>query len=349
VKENHRKELCALGNKAFIITGKSSSRKNGSLRAVIDALDLDSIPYCIFDQIEENPSVETVMEATEIGRREKVDFVIGVGGGSPLDAAKAIALMVCNKNAASEVLYKRVTLPALPVVAIPTTAGTGSEATPYAILTIHTKKTKSSISHKIFPVLALVDYSYLETVPFSILVNTAIDTLGHLIESYMNVNATLYSKMMCDYGFDLWSSVKQVLLGEIPNEEDYETLMTASTIAGMAISHTATSLPHGLSYYLTYEKDIPHGKAVGVFLGAYLNGDSKEKDRKHILEKLGFENSSDLRGFIHKTLGEVIISIEDFERYTQGIMGNKGKLANCPYEVSEELMRKIIEESVRIK
>ena len=88
---NHASEMI-LGTKAMIVTGKHSSRKNGSLDDVLNILNEKNIPYIIYDDIEENPSVETIMKAKEIGIKEKVDFIIGIGGGSPLDASKSISL-----------------------------------------------------------------------------------------------------------------------------------------------------------------------------------------------------------------------------------------------------------------
>lgn len=140
--ENHSRELAALGTKALVVTGKHSSRINGSLEDVTKALERENIPYMVYDEIEENPSVETVMKAASLGITEGTDFVIGVGGGSPMDASKAIALMIANPEHDERLLYTRTQVspdgpvyPALPVAEIPTTAGTGSEVTPYAILT----------------------------------------------------------------------------------------------------------------------------------------------------------------------------------------------------------------------
>ena len=94
--ENHSRELAALGTKAMVVTGKHSSRINGSLEDVTGALERERVPYVVFDDIEENPSVETVMRARALGIKEGADFVIGVGGGSPMDASKAIALMMTS-------------------------------------------------------------------------------------------------------------------------------------------------------------------------------------------------------------------------------------------------------------
>lgn len=346
---NHRKELASLGTKAFIITGASSSKENGSLDDVISALHGESIPYCIYHEIEENPSVETIKKASLIGIKEQVDFVIGIGGGSPLDAAKAIALMIYNKNETTDILYQTKPLNALPVAAVPTTAGTGSEATPYAILTLHNERTKRSISHRVFPQIAFVDYSYLKTIPRTILINTAIDALSHLIESYINTNATTYSKMFCEYGLRLWGSVKQALLDYSCTDNDFKALMQASTIAGIAISHTGTSLPHGMSYSLTYEKSIPHGKATGIFLASYINKVPDNQTKQIIINLLGFRTIDYLYKYIHSLLGDVTIREEELQTYCSNMLQNKSKLANCPYEVTSEILETIFRDSLIIE
>ena len=172
---NHKRELASLGKKALLVTGKHSSRRNGSLEDVETALQEEKVPFVLFDGIEENPSVETVMRAAELGREEQVDFVVGIGGGSPMDAAKAIALMIANPQEDERILFAPKELQALPTAAVPTTAGTGSEVTPYAILTLHSHKTKQSISHKIYPRLALIDSRYLKTADQETRINTAVD------------------------------------------------------------------------------------------------------------------------------------------------------------------------------
>lgn len=268
---NHSKEIAALGRKAFIVTGKSSAVKTGALDDVVKALEDNDTGYILYDKIEENPSVEAVMEATDIGRSHGADFVIGIGGGSPMDAAKAIALMVQNRDTSGEVLYQDLKIKALPVAEIPTTCGTGSEVTPYAILTRNDKKTKQSIKHKIYPSVACIDAKYLKCAPVSVIRNTAIDALGHLIESYFNKKATPYTHMLCQYGLKVWAKNRTALYdGKGFTDKNYNKLLFASTLAGMAIAHTGTSIPHGLSYYMTYNKNIPHGKAVGMFLPGYL-------------------------------------------------------------------------------
>ena len=139
----HSAELAALGTKALIVTGRSSSKKNGSLDDVITALETHRISYAVFSEVEENPSVETVMKARDLGLSSGADFVIGIGGGSPLDAAKAIAVMLQNPDKDWQYLYESTSAKALPIAAIPTTCGTGSEVTGVAVLTRHDLKTRS--------------------------------------------------------------------------------------------------------------------------------------------------------------------------------------------------------------
>lgn len=334
--KNHGNEISSLGKKAMIITGKYSSRKNGSLRDMEEVLQSQQISYMIFDEIEENPSVETVMKAREAGLQEKVDFVIGIGGGSPLDAAKAIALMIANPNETEEVLYEVRELKHLPVVCVPTTCGTGSEVTPYSILTLHKKRTKQSISHRIYPVLALLDAGYLASMPRDGLVNTCVDALAHLIESYLNTNSNELNRIYAREGLGVWQQFKGNLLEDKVTEQDYEKMLHASMIAGMAISHTGTSLPHGLSYGVTYELGVPHGKAVGMFLGGYVEIYQDKKDVEEVLRLLGFIDASAFRQYLRELLGVVEVEEALMRKNVQGLLANKAKLKNYPFEITEQ-------------
>ena len=278
-----------------------------SLADVMAALETCGTEYIVYDRIEENPSIATVMDAAGIGREQGADFVIGVGGGSPLDAAKAIAMMIHNRDTSSEVLYQKITLRALPVVAVPTTCGTGSEVTPYAILTRDDIQTKQSIPHKIF-------------------------------------HAGEYSRMLCMTGFEVWGGCKNVLLGMDPEEEDYENMMLASSLAGMAIAHTGTSLPHGMSYYLTYHKGIPHGKAVGYFLPGYLRLFAEQMDVEvmMILRSLGIGSLEQFEGLIRECLGTPEITDAEKEAILKEITSSERKLAAVPIPVTREQIAEMI-------
>ena len=336
----HSSELAKFGKKALIVTGKQSSRINGSLTDLCDALNKHDIDFVIFDDIEENPSVETVMTARAYGLLEQVDFVIGIGGGSPMDAAKAIALMITNSDKDESILYQKMDLEYIPVVAVPTTAGTGSEVTPYSILTLHGERTKRSISHEIFPRLALMDARYLHTASRSCIVNTAVDALSHLVESYLNTNANQFNRVYSEKGLRVWGEVKEALRSNELKEEDYEKLLHASMFGGMAISHTGTSLPHGMSYTITYELGVPHGKAVGIFLAGYIACYKNQHEVERVLSLLGFESSEAFASYLVELLGDVKISEELLEKVVKDIRSNQSKLKNYPFDITEEELLK---------
>ncbi len=341
---NHRADISRLGKRALIVTGKNSSKKNGSLDDVKRALVDMQLSYVVFDEVEENPSVETVMRAREFGLAQNTDFVIGLGGGSPIDAAKAIAIMLCYPEKTGAFLYeKQQEVQHVPIVAIPTTCGTGSEATPVSVLTVHEKRTKASLPHRVFPSLALIDAGYLASAPASVITATAVDALAHMIESYVNTGVSEYVRMFVDAGLSIWSRSKNILTGErTANREDYRNLMNASTLAGMAIAHAGTTIPHSLSYNITYELGIAHGTAVGHFLPGYLR-EASEQDRNHILQVAGFANMEEFETFISRTcpVGEIPAAL--LERSIQSVLDNPAKLAACPYTLNKDVLGNIAE------
>lgn len=340
--QNHQAKLCALGTKALIVTGRRSAKENGSLQDVQTVLEANNMPYVIFDQVEENPSTETVMAARDFGLTEGVDFIIGIGGGSPLDAAKAIGVMIRHHDKGVEFLHEK---PAkgksIPMAAIPTTCGTGSEVTQYSVLTVHAKQTKVTMTHRVFPDIALIDPRYLMKTPLSILRNTAMDALGHLVESYIHTAATNYSRILVRAGLAVWKKNQAVLLGEEPiTIEACENLMMASTLAGMAIAHTGTSLPHGLSYCLTYELGVPHGKAVGYFIAGYLR-EANETDRNEILSTAGFADLAALEAFYAVTCGNEKMPAELLNKTVAVLCANTAKLKSCPFPLDESKIHRI--------
>lgn len=335
-------EWTCLGARALIVTGRSSARTNGSLGDVIEALTSNGKDYAIFDEIEENPSTDTIMRARDMGLEEKVDFVIGIGGGSPLDSAKAIALMICQKDKDVDYLYTKGSDEALPVVAIPTTCGTGSEVTPYAILTRTKLLSKGSIPHKVFPRYALVDSKYLAYAPESVLHNTAIDALAHFYESYINTNATDYSRMMVEKGLKVWARSKDVLSGKKKaTAEDYDNMMLASSMAGMAISMTGTSLPHGLSYPITCRKGMAHGMGVGYFQAGYLR-EAVRRDRDKVLNWSGFSDVDELADFYSSVCFSGKVDEDLLLICAEEILSNEAKLKNCPFDVDRATMFRIV-------
>ena len=346
---NHKQDIIAMGKRALIVTGRHSAKLNGSLEDVVSVLTEAAIKYKVFDEVEENPSVETIVKAAETGKEFHADFVIGIGGGSPLDAAKAIALLVANPEEDGTCLYEARKMGYLPIVAVPTTCGTGSEATPVSVLTNHAKKMKKSIPYKIFPALALVDGKYLASAKKSLIVNTAVDALAHMVESYLNSKSNLYNRLFPEYGLKLWAKNKEALLSDQPlDENQYELLMLTSTIAGMAIAHTGTGLPHGMSYDLTYHYQVPHGPACGYFLRAYMEVCSGQctEDVQKILDLLGMKDLEEFSTYIRNLIGTYEINKEAKETFIAAMEHNEGKLSAAPCPVTPEDVRHIYDKSL---
>jgi len=339
---NHAAELAALGTRALIVTGKSSARRCGAFADVTQALEKYGVSWVEFAEVEENPSVETIMRARKVGCKVEANFVIGIGGGSPMDAAKAVALMMRHPDEDWEYLYdKTAETSTVPIAEIPTTAGTGSEVTAVSVLTRHDKHVKGSIPHKIFANLALIDGKYVSAAPTRILANTTMDALCHLYESYIHSKATDYSRMCAEYGIKVWARSKDVILGRREaTAEDYQNMMNASCMAGMAIAHTATSIPHALSYRLTYSAHMAHGKACGYFLAGYLR-EADPIDVGRILVLAGFTSIDALEDYYVTTCGRDEVPMEILEQTVEEVLGNEGKRKMPPFPVDEAVLRRI--------
>lgn len=351
--KNHAQNLLAMGKRAFIMTGKTSAKKNGSLNDVTAVLDVGHVPYQVFDQVEENPSTDTVGNAAKQAREFGADYIIGIGGGSAIDAAKAVALLLANPSVDADNLHKAPEKPLghVPVVAVPTTCGTGSEATPVAIITNHKIQLKKSIPHKIFPTLALVDGKYLTSAKKTLIVNTAVDALAHMVESILNVYSNAFNRMCPEYGLKLWGEFKDALLSDAPVSENlYEKLMLTSTIAGMSIAHTSTAVPHGMSYDLTLHQGVPHGPAVGYFLAAYVEVCEKKvpEDVKRILALLNLESTADFAAMLERLIGKCKVSREMRDQFAAAMKGNRSKLDLVPGGISPEEVDYIYDKSLVI-
>ncbi|ONI45030.1 alcohol dehydrogenase [Candidatus Epulonipiscioides gigas] len=338
--------LTRLGKKALIVTGKSSAKKNGSYNDVVNALNKEGIEHILFDEVEENPSLETLEKAKNMAFG--ADFVIGVGGGSPMDAAKGIAIMLKHAEICANNLICGKQLDAVPVVAVPTTAGTGSEVTQYAIFTDYNAGTKVNYGHKIFPHIAFLDATYMINMPIDITRYTALDALSHLIESYLNTKSNIMSEIYVQKGIELFSTCIEALLKGELSINDRQKLLLVSTYAGMAIAQTGTSIPHTCGYNLTYYENIPHGAANVLFYRAYLNSFKNKERAFDILGWLGIESIDKFANLIDTLLAKYKIkcSTEKLQKYTDITFSNKLKLANHPEEVTREMILKIYQDSL---
>ena len=364
------KEIARQGRKALIRTGRFSAKRNGALMELQKVLQDTGTEYVIYDKIEENPSVETIMEARDLGISKGADFCIGLGGGSPMDAAKAVAILLFHSDRGADYLYEKPTnldmdengnTLAYPVIEIPTTCGTGSEVTGVSVLTRHDLKTKKSLPHRVYPVLALLDPRYLMHAPYEILRNTAIDAMAHFIESYINTNATEEIKQKILAGLKLWSSGKEVITGDrkvgylsnpdmsaeerVTDLKILSDMLTASMMAGEVIAVTGTSLPHALSYRLTYQAGIAHGPATGIFQPGFMSY-ADEKTQKALLRAMDFRDLNEFREFLGKTCDIKGISDLDYsliiENSIKDILSEPARMEKVPYPVNREVLENMV-------
>lgn len=264
-------QALAMGKKALIVTGHGSAKRSGALDDVTAVLESRGIQWALFDRVESNPSIATVREGARMANEEGADFIIGIGGGSPMDASKAIALLA-RQPLADDVLFTGHYGPdVLPVAAVPTTAGTGSEVTPYAVLMDDGKHSKSSIGTPLlFPRVALLDPGYTATLPARSTVNTAVDALSHAVEGMLSVRADALSDLPAAEAARLIFGSFDALRAGMFDSALRGRLLYASMLAGMVIAQTGTTVVHSMGYSLTYFHGIDHGRANGLLLPAYL-------------------------------------------------------------------------------
>ncbi len=259
--------LAAFGKCCLIVTSGSAARRCGALDDVCAALEENGVVYWIYDAVRPNPSIASVLEGGKLAVEKQCDFVVGIGGGSPLDAAKVIAASAANPELDEEALYSMnwPTDP-LPVVLVGTTAGTGSEMTPVSVITASTGRKRSFRGEKNYAALSLGDPRYTESMPLAVTASTGVDALAHCLESYFSKKATGVSRAFAIQGVcEILDPLRTVAEGKLPTKEQRRVLYEASLLGGMAISVTGTILPHNLGYYLTESHGIPHGFACAAF------------------------------------------------------------------------------------
>ena len=349
IKSNATK-LC-LGASCFIVTGKHGAKASGALDDILSVLSESNIKYEIFDKITENPPIMTCYEGGKLCAKIGADFVIGIGGGSALDAAKSISAYGANPDIAPEEIFdaSKLTQRPLPIVAVPTTAGTGSEANPYSILTLldgERKKNYSSVWS--WPKVSFVDPKYIASLSYDYTVSCALDAFAHGIESYLSPKSTAFSEMLALFAVkSIWSAISSG--NKELTDDDREKLIYGSCAAGVAISSTGTGFPHPLGYSMTLLRGVPHGKACAVFEWAYIGYNMKTETGRAKLEKLCAELavSPDELGKRLYMLADVDLSIDDAEikKYISLVRDAKN-YANSPYVINESEMYEIIEKSI---
>ncbi len=285
------------GKKCLIVTSGSAAQKSGALDDVIGALNICNIEYSIFNKITENPLVSTVIDGGSAARDFGADFIIGIGGGSPLDGAKAVGITAANPEYDIEGLYgRKIPAKALPVVLVGTTSGTGSEVTGVSVLTNDKNMQKKSISGAdCYAALVFADAKYTYSMGYDTTVTTALDAFAHAVEGWFSPKcddiAGVYAQVALPKIYKgLKSLVESV---DFPDEEIRDELYYGSLFAGLQLNICGAAFPHTVGYVLTENFGVPHGKACTALMPCLLNNAKRNECEKfHQLLRLLGENEA---------------------------------------------------------
>ncbi|MEM4926429.1 MAG: iron-containing alcohol dehydrogenase [Thermofilaceae archaeon] len=255
----------SLGSRALLVTGRSFAASSGLLQRLVDSLREANMDVVVFPEVEPNPSLRTVERGARLAASKGVDVVVGFGGGSPLDAAKAIAAVLALGDAPSDYLYPKAVEKALPVVALPTTTGTGSEVTQYSVLVDPDARKKVVMQGPaLVPRVAILDADVTDYMPGRLVAGTGFDALSHALEAFISRRASPLSNLFA-------LEAARIILSNLPSavkgsREARELMLYASMLAGVAINQAGSTLAHGLGYYLTVHHDLHHGVANALLL-----------------------------------------------------------------------------------
>lgn len=256
-------------NKALIVTDPGLV-KFGVAKMVTDVLDEASVPYDIFSDVKPNPTVSNVKAGIEAYKNSGADFIIAIGGGSSIDTAKAVGIVINNPEFSDIVSLEGcapTTHKSVPIVALPTTAGTAAETTiNYVIIDEENKKKMVCVDPNDIPAVAIVDAELMYSLPASLTAATGMDALTHAIEGYITKGAWALSDMFEIEAIRMISRNLPTAVAEPSNAVARDAMAVAQYVAGMAFSNVGLGLVHGMAHPMGSLFDIPHGVANALLL-----------------------------------------------------------------------------------
>jgi len=263
------------GQRCLLVTVPSFPAVGLLYEKVKDFLLAEGIKVAHFDKVAPNPTTDIVSEGAAMARDFKADVVLGLGGGSSLDTAKAIAVEARHAGSAWDYLYFRDTQPSaetLPILTIPTTSGTGSHVTQVAVITRTQEKNKSAIFHPvIYPKVSIVDPELVRTVPDHITAATGFDVLTHAFESYIHPNGSPYTDMMALEALRIVALFLTAAVNKGVDLEARTQLAWADTLAGLCIANAGVTLPHGIGMAISgLYPHVMHGEALAAIYPAVM-------------------------------------------------------------------------------
>ncbi|HNS05680.1 MAG TPA: iron-containing alcohol dehydrogenase [Candidatus Saccharicenans sp.] len=255
------------GCRCLLVTVPAFQEIEPALQLIKSVLKENGIEVVHFDKVIPNPTTEVVSAGAKLARETKVEFVIGLGGGSSIDTAKAIAVEATHQGSCWDYLYFRQTQPTertLPIIAIPTTSGTGSNVTAVAVVTNPLERSKSALSSpRLFPQVSIVDPELMLTLPPYMTAVTGFDAFSHAFESYITPKCSPYTEILA---LESIKVIFRYLDAAVRDGQDLEArgkMAWADTLAGLCIANSAVTLPHGIAMALSgMYPQVAHGQAL---------------------------------------------------------------------------------------
>jgi alcohol dehydrogenase class IV len=309
------------GNKAIVVIGGKSVRTNGVLDRSLAYLKEAGLETTVFDGVEPDPSVDTVLKGAEAFRSFNPDWIIGLGGCSAIDAAKAMWIFYEYPEARFEDMIKPFAVPELRkkarFVAIPSTSGTGTEMTGLAVITDRVKGVKYPVvSYELTPDIAIVDGEICATMPANVTANTGLDALTHCVEAYVSNIEDNYADAFAKGGTELVFSNLKTAVDKPDNLEARQNMHDASCLGGFAFTNAWLGIVHSLAHQIGAMYGIPHGCANAILLPNVIRYNSKATDKYNDLAKMfGGQNAEDFAQEVEKlrkSTGVVPSSIKEY-------------------------------------
>ena len=351
-------EIKKRGFKKVLVVTDESLYKAGVSTKITDLLEANKINYVLFHDVKPNPPIKNVLDGVEMCKSEKCDLIVAVGGGSSIDTAKGISIIIANPdrsdvvslNGASNTKNK-----GLPIIALPTTAGTAAEVTINYVITDPEREIKMvCVDEHDIPIIAIVDTELMASMPKSVASSTGMDALTHAIEGYITKSRNIMSQMFSMKAIQLIYDN----LAKAVNEKDQDAINKVGLgqyIAGMAFSNVGLGIVHSMAHQLGAVYDTPHGLANAILLPTVMefNGEvSYEEFRKILTEAMHIDATEFTKEEVIKTFCECIRNLsndvgitqtvkdvgakkEDFEMLADKAMVDPCKPGN-PREVTKE-------------
>ena len=318
-------EIKKRGFKKVLVVTDESLYKAGVSTKITDLLEANKINYVLFHDVKPNPPIKNVLDGVEMCKSEKCDLIVAVGGGSSIDTAKGISIIIANPdrsdvvslNGASNTKNK-----GLPIIALPTTAGTAAEVTINYVITDPEKEIKMvCVDEHDIPIIAIVDTELMASMPKSVASSTGMDALTHAIEGYITKSRNIMSQMFSMKAIQLIYDN----LAKAVNEKDQDAINKVGLgqyIAGMAFSNVGLGIVHSMAHQLGAVYDTPHGLANAILLPTVMefNGEvSYEEFRKILTEAMHIDATEFTKEEVIKTFCECIRNLSNDVGITQTV------------------------------